>query len=129
MVIEKTSPDIPFIAHNLFGFDLYYFIKGYIGSAWYSKSLNIAGHNLTQINFSSITGEIKFIDSLKFYQKNLGDLASTLSEEEKLAVKDLTEKFLNQHSCFSSVWPYLNSKKKEKYKILFLKEKVPFLKN
>ena len=46
-VVEKTSPDIPVIAHNLFGFDLYYFIKGYIVSAWCSKSLNIAGNNLT----------------------------------------------------------------------------------
>ena len=26
-VTEKSSPDIPVIAHNLFGFDLYYFIK------------------------------------------------------------------------------------------------------
>ena len=55
-VIEKTSPDIPVVAHNLFGFDLYYFIKGYIASAWCSKSLNIAGNNLTHINFSNIAG-------------------------------------------------------------------------
>ena len=40
-VIEKTTLDIPFIAHNLFAFDLYYFIKGYITSAWCSKVLNI----------------------------------------------------------------------------------------
>ena len=45
-VVEKTSPDIPVIAHNLFSFDLYYFIKGYIASAWCSKSLNIAGNNV-----------------------------------------------------------------------------------
>ena len=29
-VVEKSSLDIPVVAHNLFGFDLYYFIKGYI---------------------------------------------------------------------------------------------------
>ena len=44
--VEKTSPDIPVIVHNLLGFDLYYFIKGYIASAWCSKSLNIAGNNV-----------------------------------------------------------------------------------
>ena len=113
-VVEKTSPDIPVIAHNLFGFDLYYFIKGYIASAWCSKSLNIAGNNLTQINFSNIAGEIKFIDGLKFYQKSLPKLASVLSVEEELAVKELTINFLNQHYYFSTVWPYLNSQKKEK---------------
>ena len=32
-VTEKSSPDIPVIAHNLFGFDFYCFIKGYIASA------------------------------------------------------------------------------------------------
>ena len=92
-VVEKPSPDIPVIVHNLFSFDLYYFIKGYIASAWCSKSLNIAGNNLTQINFSNIAGEIKFIDSLKFYQKSLAELASTLSVEEKLAVIELTTIF------------------------------------
>ena len=61
--------EIPVIAHNLFGFDLYYFIKGYIASAWCSKELKIGENNSTQINFFNIAGEIKFTDSLKYYQK------------------------------------------------------------
>ena len=86
-------PDIPFIAHNLFGFDLYYFIKAYIVSAWCSKSLNIGGINLAQVNFGNIAGEIKLIDTLKFDQKSLADLTSTLSDEEIVAVKKVTEIF------------------------------------
>ena len=31
-----------------------------------------------------------------------------------LAVKKLTEQYFNQHYYFSTVWPFLNSKKKEK---------------
>ena len=77
-------------------------------------NLNIAGNNLTQINFSNITGEIKFIKSLKFYEKSLAALASTLSDEEKLAVRNVTRNYFNQHYYFSNVWLYLNSKKKEK---------------
>ena len=50
-VTEKSAPDIPVIAHNLFCF-----VFDYITFAWCSKELKIAG-------------EIKFIDSLKFYQK------------------------------------------------------------
>ena len=53
-VVEKTSPDILVIAHNLFGFDLYYFTKGYIASACCSKSLNIAGNNLTHISLLTV---------------------------------------------------------------------------
>ena len=95
----------------MLGFDLCHFINGYIASAWRSKELNIGRTNLTQINFSNITGEIKFIDSLKYYQKSLGQLVSTLSDEEKISVKKLTEQFFNQHDYFCKVWPYLNSKK------------------
>ena len=105
---------IPLIAHNLFDFDLYYFIKGYIASAWCSKQLNIGGNILTHINSSNITGKIKFIGSLKYYQKSLAELASTLSDKEIIAAKKLTEQFFNQHYYFSTVWPYLNSKKTEK---------------
>ena len=115
-VTEKSAPDIPVIGRNLFGFDLYYFIKDYIASAWCSKELSIGRINLTHINFSNITGEIKFIDSLKYYQKNLAELASTSSEEEITEVKKLTEQFFLQHYYFSTAWPYLNSKKKQNFR-------------
>ena len=54
------------IDHNLFEFDLGYFIKSYVASAWCSKKLKIAGSNLTHINSSNMAGEIKFIDTLKY---------------------------------------------------------------
>ena len=44
---------------------------------------------MTQISFSNITGKIRFIDNLKYYQKSLAELASTLSDEEKISVKKL----------------------------------------
>ena len=47
--------------------------------------LNIGGTNLMQISFSNITGEIKFIDSLKYYQKSLA-----LFEFEKKKKKNWT---------------------------------------
>ena len=103
-VTKKSAPDIPLIAHDLFGFDLYYFINGYI----------YGGTNLTQIDFSNITGKIKFIDSLKYYQKSFDKLASTLSDEEK-TFKKLIEQFFNQHDYFCKVWPYLNSKKRKNF--------------
>ena len=73
---------------------------------------------MTQINFSNITGEIKFIDSLKYYQKSLSELASTISYEERAAIRKLTEQFFNQHYYFSRVWPYLNPKKKQVLEIV-----------
>ena len=89
-------------------------MKAYIASAWCSKELNISGTNLTQANYGNISGEIRLIDSLKFYQRSLGELSSTLTAEEKNAVKKLTEKFLKEDYYFSTVWPYLSLKKKDK---------------
>ena len=114
VVIEKTRPEIPFVAHNCFGFDIFYFLKTYIATAWYSKKLNIGGTNLTHVDYGIINDEIKLIDSLKFYQKSLSELSSTLTKEEKKAVKQLTKQFFNQHYYFSVVWPYLTQKIQEK---------------
>ena len=82
-VIEKTRPEIPFVAHNFFGFDIFFFLKTYIATAWCSKKLNIGGTNITHVNYGIINDEIKLIDSLKFYQKSLSELSSTLTKEEK----------------------------------------------
>ena len=37
MLAERETCEIPFIAHNLFGFDLLYFPKAYIAPAWCLK--------------------------------------------------------------------------------------------
>ena len=107
-------PEIPFLAHNFFDFDLLYYMKAYIASVWCSKQLNIGGTNLMHANYGNISNETELIDSLKFYQQSLGKLYSTLTADEKIAVKKLTEKFLNGHYYFSTVSPFLSLKKKDK---------------
>ena len=87
ILIEKTNADVPFIAHNFFGFDLFYFMKTYIASAWCTKDLNIGGTNLTHACYGNISTEIKLIDSLKFYQRSLAELSSTLTDQEKGQLK------------------------------------------
>ena len=89
-------------------------MKAYIVSAWCSKALNSGGTNLTQANYGNISSEIRLIDSLKFYQRSLGELSSTLTAEEKIAIKKLAEIFLNEHFYFLTVWRYLSLKKKDK---------------
>ena len=37
MLIERETNGIPLIAHKFFGFDLFYYMKAYIASAWGSK--------------------------------------------------------------------------------------------
>ena len=96
-LIETEKPEIPCFAHNLFGFDFFYFIKGFLATAWCSKELNVGGNNLTHVNYGSIRGEIKFIDSLKYYQRSLAELTSTIEENEILRANG---KFFNSTFIF-----------------------------
>ena len=112
-VCENKS-EIAMIAHNLFGFDMFFFIKGCRATAWNTKDLNFGRANLTHINYGNIVGKIKFIDTLKYYQKRLGELAATLSEDDKNSTKHLTKQFFNQNSFFSEVWKYLGDLQKNK---------------
>ena len=113
-VIEKSNAEISFIAHNFFGFDLFYFLKTYVASAWCSKEVNIGGNRLTQANYGSINNENKLIDSLKYYQKSLSQLFSTMTTQEKMKVKKLAENFLTEHHYFSTIWLFLPIHKKNK---------------
>ena len=65
---------------------------------------------------------------LKYYQKSLGQLADTLSDKEREAVKKVSEQFLKQHDYFSEVWEYLGPTQKEKILDIFAtgKSLVPY---
>ena len=121
--VKENNVEMLIIAHNQFSFDLNYFIKTYIASAWCSKELKIRGNNLTHINFSNIAGEIKFIVSLKYYQKSLAELARTLSEEGKAAVKNSQSNFLTNIIILVMFGLFLILKKRKKFWKLFRKGK------
>ena len=93
---------------------MFYFIEGCRTSAWGSKDLNFGRNNLTNINFRNIGNEIKFIETLKYYQKSLGELVSTLTETGKSSVKKLAIQYLNQHYYFGEIWKYLSNAQKTK---------------
>ena len=113
-LIENQKPEIPCFAHNLFGFDFFYFVKGFSTTAWCSKELSVGGNNLTHVNYASIRGEIKFIGSMKYYQRSLAELTSTIQENEIKQAKKQMISFLNKHSFFSTIWPFIPLHQKEK---------------
>ena len=113
--VREIKTEISILAHNFFGFDAFYFLKKYQATTWGTKVVSIGGSTLTHINYANINGrELKCIDTLKYYQQGLSQLASTLPEKEKIPVKKVTEQFLRQHVCFSEVWKYLRPSQKEK---------------
>ena len=58
---------------------MFFLLKNFRATAWNTKDINIGGTNLTNIDFTNIAGETKFVDTLKYYQESLGQLAATLS--------------------------------------------------
>ena len=112
-VIELENPEIPCIAHNLFGFDYWFFMKGFSTTAWRSTELSAGGTNLTNLNFSNIRGEIKFIDSIKYYQRSLAELTSSMDEIEIEKSKTSMIAFITNHYYFSTVWPFISPIKQQ----------------
>ena len=111
--VRENKDVISCIAHNSFGFDIYFVLKAIRLSAWKTKDINIGGTGLTSVRFASID-QLKLIDIMKYFQTSLEKLGETLSADEKRAIQKLTVQFLTTHSYFSKVWKELSSNKKIK---------------
>ena len=62
---------IPVFAHNLFSFYFFFVLKGIKLCVWRTKQLNIGGTNLTNVQYAYIGNQVKFIDTVKYYQHSL----------------------------------------------------------
>ena len=80
MRVRENQNRFSCIAHNFFGFDMFFLIKRIILSVWGTKDVNIGGTGLTSINFASIGTQVKFIDTIKYFLISLGQLVSTLDD-------------------------------------------------
>ena len=58
--------------------------KGIWLSLWQTQDVSLLGSGLTTLKSYNIVRHVKFIDSVKYYQQPLSELArSTMSEEKK----------------------------------------------
>ena len=92
--VRENKNQISVIADNLFGFDFFFFLKGLRLGVWRTKNISIGGTYLININFGNIINQIKFIDTLKYYEQSLSVLASTMTEQEKKSIRNECEKFI-----------------------------------
>ena len=103
-------------------------MKGFSTTSWCTKELSAGGTNLTSLNFANIRGEIKFIDSLKYYQRSLAELTSGMDEKEIEKARVVMDSFLKKHHYFSTVWSFLPPTKKERILNITCKSKgvIPY---
>ena len=63
-------------------------MKGIRLCVWRTKNLsiigsNLIGSNLTHVNYPRIVDQVRFIDTMEFYQQSFEKLAETVTEIEK----------------------------------------------
>ena len=63
--VRENKTEFVVFAHNFFGFDVFFLLRGFRATAWDTKDINIGRQNLTNINCANISNETKFIDTLK----------------------------------------------------------------
>ena len=53
-----------------------------------TKDINIGGSGLANINYASLSSQVKFVDTMKYNLSSLGSLANTVNSVEKLRIKN-----------------------------------------
>ena len=91
--VTENKKKISVVAHNLFRFEFFFFLKGITAGSWITRHISIVGKNPTDINFAQIGNQVVFIDSIKYFQNSLGTLVNTMTDNKKLAIKKECKKF------------------------------------
>ena len=93
---------IPILAHNQFGFDFYLFLKGIRPSVWETTEIAIGGKNPTDVNFAIIRNQVRFIDTVKYFQQSVASFADSMTDIERENVRKICQKSLAEKLLFLS---------------------------
>ena len=55
---------------------------------WETTDIQLGGNNTTNINSAIIQNQVRFIDTIKFFQQSLANLAASMTDIEKKNVKE-----------------------------------------
>ena len=51
---------------------------------------------MTSVNYANISDQVKFIDTVKYFQQSLSTLANSMNDEEKKGVRAECENFIKK---------------------------------
>ena len=75
-------------------------MKGIRPSVWETSGIEIGGNNSTDVNFAIIRNQVRFIDTVKFLQQSLGNLADSMTDTERHNVRKICKRFLAEKLMF-----------------------------
>ena len=67
---------------------------------WETTDINIGGKNTTDINFAIIQNQVRFIDTVKYFQQSLANLASSMTKIEQKNVRKKFKRLLAHKLMF-----------------------------
>ena len=76
-------------------------MKGLRLCVWRTKNLNIGGRGINNLNYANIADQIKFIDTIKFYQEPLSRLAQNIETNERQNIKKSLIVFSESHPKYN----------------------------
>ena len=88
-------------------------VKGLRASVWKTKDIVIGGKNPTDVNFAYTGNQIRFIDTIKYFQQSLGGLANSLTSSERAAIYEECRKYLIKHEKLSKNFTSLSKTDQE----------------
>ena len=84
---------------------------------WETTGIDNGGKNPTDVNFAIIRHQVRFIDTVKYFQQSLESLATSMTAVEREKIKKLCRQFLSDKLMFLTekdeewVMDYLSSGK------------------
>ena len=92
--VKENYYTVPVFAHNQFRFDFFLLLKGLQPTVWKTQEINIGGRNPSNVNFAIIRNQVKFIDTVKYFQQSLSNLAKSMTDEERKNIRNTCRSFI-----------------------------------
>ena len=105
--LREAQNLIPVFAHNLFSFDFFFVVKDIRLCVWRTKQLNIGGANSTNVQYANIGSQVKFTDTIKYYNRSA-------DENEKTNIRKSSQKFIETNPIYSAAFNSLSDENKER---------------
>ena len=78
--VKENYYTIPVFTHNQFRFVFFLSLKGLV---WETTRIEIGGKNPTDINFTTIKHQVRFINMVKYFQHSLESFANSMAVVER----------------------------------------------
>lgn len=75
-----------------------------------TKQQSIGLSNLTIVQYASIGTQVKFIDTIKYYEQSLSSRAKNANDVEKTNTRQTCRKFMENNATYSLIFYSLSDK-------------------